>query len=173
LSHLKSPNISTKRIVLRNLSESDALALFSIRSNATVNKYLLRKADVTVDDSAQHIKKILNLEKAGKVFYWAIQLENISALIGTICLFNLNENKTKAELGFELHPAHMGKGLISEAIEAVLSFALSNGIKTIEAHTDKKNEASKKVLGNAQFQLSSANIDEAGDLVFVRLLHLS
>lgn len=45
------PNLSTNRLNLRKMNLKDDEEIFSLHSNPTVNKFLSRSPDKTVDDS--------------------------------------------------------------------------------------------------------------------------
>ena len=83
----------------------------------------------------------------GKWYYWAITPKGNPQLVGTICLWNFNKTRTVAEIGYELHPAHQGKGIMQPAIETVVNFAFETlGLETVIAVTHNQNLASIKLL---------------------------
>ena len=67
-------------------------------------------------------------------------------MIGTICFWNLSADRRSAELGFELHPDHQGKGYMDEAMKEVIGFAFRSGFTCLDAYTHKDNLASTKLL---------------------------
>lgn len=82
------PIFTTKRLTLRQLSIDDKQAIFDLRSNPEINKYLDREPSKTFDDAINFINMVNdNIEKRDS-YYWAITLLNTKQLIGSVCLFN-------------------------------------------------------------------------------------
>ncbi len=81
-----------------------------------------------------------------KSISWGITTKESNILIGSICLWNFSEDKKTAEVGYDLDPEFQGKGIMSEALKAVLNFGFKRrGFDTIEAHTDYRNNPSEKL----------------------------
>ncbi|MCP6379763.1 GNAT family N-acetyltransferase, partial [Klebsiella pneumoniae] len=57
--------------------------------------------------------------------YWAMILKGTQQLIGTICLWHFSNDKTTAEIGYELHPDFQGKGLMNEAIQTIIDYGFT------------------------------------------------
>jgi len=163
--------LNTNRLLLRNILEDDYQELFEIRFHPEVLKYIKREI---IDDKAELKSFILDRIKdveSGKTCYWGISEFGNSKLIGTICLWNFNNTKTVAEIGYELHPDNHNKGLMSEAMEKVLNFGFKDlQLKTIEAFTSKHNEPSKKLLNKFGFYLEPNRIDEGfpNNIIYIK-----
>lgn len=110
--------LETPRLKLRKLAFADAAQLVLLRSDERVNRYLDRPASTTHEEALQFISKIL----AANSYYWALTLQNETALIGTMCLWNAHREKSVVEIGYELLPAYHGKGLMTEALQAVIAY---------------------------------------------------
>jgi ribosomal-protein-alanine N-acetyltransferase len=79
--------------------------------------------------------------------YWAICFKDNPKLISTTCLWNLNTDENKAEVGYELAPEHQGKGIAKEALTKIIKFGFDMmQLAKIEVYTHKENSASKKLL---------------------------
>ena len=102
-------------------------------------------------------KRVENKE----TIFWGISLKNQPELIGTICLWNFSEDRKTAEVGYELLPNYHRKGIMSEALKAVLNFGF-NGLylNEILAFTNKFNENSKSLLIKNNFTLEEGRVDE-------------
>lgn len=161
--HIKisQPELITNRLLLRKISVKDLDDLQNVRYHPEVLKYIRR--DI-IDDKKKIESFILDRQKdieIGKIYYWVISTLEAPKLIGTICLWNFNNEKTIAEIGYELHPDYHGKGFMSEAMEKVLNFGFKAlNLRTIEAFTSKHNEASKMLLNKFNFYLEPNRIDE-------------
>jgi ribosomal-protein-alanine N-acetyltransferase len=90
------PILQTERLILRKLSLDDAEEIYFLRSDEEVNRYLDRKKANDLDDAHAFINK-LNIGIANdKWIYWAVCFKDNPKLIGTICLWNLNDEENKA-----------------------------------------------------------------------------
>jgi ribosomal-protein-alanine N-acetyltransferase len=157
------PELISPRVILRSLNESDADFIYSLRSDPRVNKYIDRDPATSVEQATEFISKVNDNIAAGTSYYWSILLKDTLEMIGTICLWNLSEDRKTAELGYELLPDHQGNGYMDEAIREVISFAFRNGFTKLEAFTHKDNQASTKLLMKNQFVLSEEKKDEVVD----------
>ena len=147
------PQLLTKRLLLRQLTLSDADQIFSLRSNDVVNKYLDRPKANSLEDAKTFITTILFAISNHHSIYWAISFLNQPKLIGTICLWNFSEQRDKAEIGYELLPEFQNKGIMQEAFSAVLQFGFEVlKLKMIEAWTVQQNESSIKILKRNYFE---------------------
>ncbi len=146
------PVLRTARLNLRALTDNDVAALQDLRSDMKVNQYLDRPAPASREDILHFIKKIRNgiLQQAS--FYWVITVAGSDKLIGTICLWHIDKVRESAEIGYELNPGYWGKGLMQEAVEAVLHFCFEQiGLQVITAVLDQQNERSTKLLIKSNF----------------------
>ena len=117
------PVLKTERLTLRQLSVDDQQAIFDLRSNEEVNKYLDRAPSKTIEDAINFINKINENIKESNSLYWAITLTSSKTFVGTICLFNFSNETNSCEIGYELMTTFQGKGMMKEAAEKVLDFA--------------------------------------------------
>ena len=155
------PIISTKRLLLRQLLEEDDKAIFRIRSNEIVYKFIDKQPQKSIKEAQDFIAKTNKSIANGEIFYWGIVLKETDELVGTICFWNFSEDKMTAELGYELYPDFHRKGIMNEAIESVLDYGFKSlKLKSIEAFTHKDNEGSKKLLHRHQFKLEVGRIDD-------------
>ena len=64
-------------------------------------------------------------------------MQNTNSILGTISIWNISREQSKAELGFGLFPGSLGKGIMSEALVKVVEYGFNKmGLKTIEAYTN-------------------------------------
>jgi RimJ/RimL family protein N-acetyltransferase len=138
--------LHTSRLLLRPLKETDEDFIYSLRSNEQVNKFIDRAPAKNIEDARAFIKKINDGLAENKSYYWGIVLKETSTMIGTVCFWNLSAGRKSAELGYELHPDHQGKGYMHEAMKEVIDFAFRSGFTCLEAHSHKDNLASTRLL---------------------------
>jgi ribosomal-protein-alanine N-acetyltransferase len=141
------PVIKTSRLTLRELRPADAAKLHAIRSNESVNRFINRPKNPSMDDVMGFIENTNRKIQESGCQYWAITLNTANSLIGTICLFNFTSDRSRAELGYELHPDHHGAGLMQEAVPSVLRHAVEKlRLQTIVAVCQPGNHRSVNVL---------------------------
>ena len=86
-------------------------------------------------------------------YTFVIEDKSLKKVIGAIGLHDLNYIIKKAELGYWLGEDYQGKGVMSEAVNAVLGFAFSKlKLNRIEAHVFTENIPSAKLLYKFGFQ---------------------
>lgn len=120
-------------------------------------------------DALDFILTIKKKTQNKETFYFGITFKNQQNLIGTICLYRFSDDRTEAEVGYELLPEFHKKGIMSEALSAVLNFGFNElNLQTIFAFTNKFNENSKSLLLKHDFVLQEDRIDEGfpDNLVF-------
>jgi len=142
------PVLTSGRLILRQLTAQDDLAIFSLRSDDRVNQFIGRPKQARVEEAQAFIDEIIR----NKGMYWAICIKGQDHLIGTICLWNFSDDKTSAEVGYELMPDFQGKGFVDEALKAVIVYCFEKiALQTLHADTHKDNERSKRLLERNRF----------------------
>lgn len=129
------PDLSSERLALRQITLEDAKEIFFLRSDKQVLQFLDRDPITSNDDALQWIKMIDEGVKENQFIAWAISLKEDKTLIGTISFWNVKKEHYRAEIGYALHPAHQGKGLMQEAMTVVLDY----GFKTMKLHSIEAN----------------------------------
>lgn len=138
---------------MRQLKINDVKEIFALRSDESVNKYLDRKPSRTIDDAKKFIETIDENAQQNDSIYWAITLNGTDKLIGTICLFDFSDDDTNAEIGYELLPEFLGRGIMQEAASKVIDFGVQHiELHSIEAHTHSQNQSSIRLLEKLNFE---------------------
>jgi ribosomal-protein-alanine N-acetyltransferase len=162
--HVQFPELQTTRLFLRALTTGDDDAIFALRSNDEVNRFIGRTAAQTLADAARFIQERIKDTAASEGVYWAIELKSTGRLIGTICYWNLNYGDESAEIGYELMPDMQGKGIMQEAITAVIAWGFNEmKLETITAFPIGGHERSIRLLEKNGF---SYNEVTNGHLVY-------
>src|SRR5690625_3384594 len=87
----------------------------------------------------------------GDLAVLAIAVPRTDGFAGSAVVFDVDETRGSAEVGFWVHPAHRGQGLSAAALELSAEFAARSGLTTLTARTVPANTASRIVLGRAGF----------------------
>lgn len=146
------PILYTDRLVLRQIDTNDANEIFAIRSDKEIMRYIDRPLAISIEDALQLIQKINNSLITEDGVSWAITLKDTTTLIGTIGFWRMEKEHYRAEIGYILHPAFQGKGIMSEAITAVLNYGFkAMKLHSVMANVNPDNGASIKLLERNNF----------------------
>lgn len=149
--------IETERLHLRKLKESDWEVISFLRTDPDVNAFVQRPPAPDKKTALAFIDRITGAEES---LYWSICLKPNNTMIGSICLWNLNQEENSAEVGYDLSPAYHGKGIMREALQAVISFGFHDlKLFKIEAFTQWNNAASVQLLTKSGFYLEPERRD--------------
>ena len=152
---------STERLILRTVTEYDANEVLGIRSNAEINQFLHRNPPKNSFEALEFVLNIKRKSSNNEIVFLGITFPDNPKLLGTICLWNFSEDRTVAELGYELLPDYHGKGIMSEAVIGILNYGFKElNLKKIEAFTNKNNFNSIKLLQKSKFVLNENRQDE-------------
>ncbi len=141
------PTLTTERLILREMVLEDKHVMFSMRSDPETMRYVPRPLAKTVEDAEALINVIRNNVVTNEGINFAITLKGSGEMVGAIGYFNISKENHRAELGYILHKDHQGKGLMQEAIKAVIDFAFNDmKLHAIEAIINPDNAASIQVV---------------------------
>jgi ribosomal-protein-alanine N-acetyltransferase len=162
------PFIKTERLVLREITEADTQRIFEIFSDDRVTEFYDCDSYTNIEQARSRINWVLGLYKdEGKTgFRWSITLaENPSRLIGTCGYHYAHQVNKSFEIGYDLDPEHWGKGLMTEAVSAMIGYCYRNDfpfdVNRIRATTNLDSDRSISVLKNLGF-MEEGILREAG-----------
>lgn len=148
------PELVSRNLLLRQLTEKDADSIFAIRSDKRIAEYLDRPLCRTRDEALRFIYKVNKGISDGGVIYWAVCDKKSGQFAGTICLWNISEENHCADLGFELLTDFQGRGIIQEALNNVIEFGFNvMKLKYILGEVDPGNIKSIKLMEKKGFAL--------------------
>jgi len=146
------PVLTTDCLVLRRITNDDANELFFLRSNEDVMRYIDRPRPKSLEDITQLVEKIDAMIDGDNGISWAITLKGEPRLIGHISFHVLKKENYRAEVGYMLHPHHYRKGIMTEALRAVLNYGFETmRLHSVEAIVNPENEASISLLQQNNF----------------------
>lgn len=146
-SFVHQATLTTGRLLLRPIRGDDAAALFMVRSDPRVSEQYGQEPDRSVEDTARWIRNTLDGFSKRESMTWALIPIGDDAAIGECCLWKFGPDHRCAELGYELHAAHWHRGLMTEALSAVLAYGFNEmELHRIEANPLAYNAASQRVL---------------------------
>ncbi|MEM7366714.1 MAG: GNAT family N-acetyltransferase [Pseudomonadota bacterium] len=143
------PVISTSRLRLEAIGAQHSGGMFQLWSDEEVCKYSGHAHDVhgkliplparTAADSDRIIQFFEFRQKEGTGCRWAMTLRPSGRFIGALGFNALDE---EYEIAWHLNPAHWGCGYMSEAVEAVMAWALAQGANVVNAYIEPGNTRS-------------------------------
>lgn len=156
------PVITTKQLVMRELTIADAPLIHKMRSDKETNALIGRQNSESIGDALLFIDKIQSGVRRNESIYWVISSENSPGLSGTIGLWNFEESSKSAEIGYELLKEYRGQGIMSEVLPAIIRFGFEKlKLKRMDAFTTEQNTGSVRLLRKFGFQLEVSENDSA------------
>lgn len=148
--------LRTPRLRLRPLRDTDAPALFAICADPQTMRYWSTPAWSTPDIAEALIARDREAMAAGESLRLGLERlgdgGSAGPLIGHCSLFNLHPSSRRAETGYLLARTHWGRGLMHEALVALLSHGFGPlALHRIEADIDPRNLASARSLERLGF----------------------
>ena len=141
------PMLTTNRLFLRPMMPGDAESLFAIRSDDEIMKLLGQEPYESLDETKDVIRQMDERYTRKEALRWCITLQGENRLIGTCTLSHFDEGFHRAEIGYELNRAFREKGIMTEALSAILTFGFNElRLHRVEAVIDMANERSKNLL---------------------------
>jgi len=163
------PILTTHRLILRRLEMTDDAEIYSLRSDDRVNEFLDRPKTISIEQARAFIAKIDDGIVRGQSLYWVITQKQDGKLAGTICLWNLVQETATGEVGYELKPEFQGKGIMQEALSAVLDYAFQvMKLEGIEACTHADNARSSRLLEKYDFRRKAnpGDLDTGKEVIY-------
>ena len=152
LNHKGTKTIETDRLILRQFTMEDAPAMFRNWANDDeVTKHLTWPTHSDVEVTKMVLSDWTSHYAKPDFYNWAIVLkENGGEPIGNISVVRINHNTECAAMGYCMSRAHWRKGVMPEALKAVVDFLFDEvGFNRIEAEHDVNNPASGRVMEKA------------------------
>ena len=149
LTHKGTQTIETERLILRRFTMEDAEPMFrNWASDDAVTKYLTWPTHAGVEITKLVLTDWIGSYHKPDFYNWAIILkENGSEPIGSIAAVHINPKTNCATMGYCMSRTHWGKGIMAEALSALIDFFFGEvGINRIEADHDPNNPKSGKVM---------------------------
>ncbi|MFI5128624.1 MAG: GNAT family N-acetyltransferase [Chitinophagales bacterium] len=141
------PDLTSERLRFRPLIPEDVNEIFGLRSDERVNRFIGRTQCKSFEEAGAFINKINRNIHNNESIYWAIAFKNDNKLIGTICLWNIQPENYRAEIGYELNPEYWGKGIMTEAIPTIIEYGFETmKLHSIQADLDPANSPSVVLL---------------------------
>ncbi len=148
---MKNVLLTTDRLALRELVESDWQAVHEYASDPEVCRFMIWGPN-TAEQTRSFIVRMVELqqERPRASFELAVALRDDGRLIGACGIRVRPPEKRQGDIGYVLNSSYWGKGYATEAARTLLKFGFEElGLRRIIATCDTENIASARVLEKA------------------------
>ena len=159
LTHKGTQTIETPRLILRRAVRDDAEAMFrNWASDPEVTKYLTWPAHGSIAVSEMVIGSWLQEYEKDSYYQWMIVPKECGEPIGTISVVHLHPQIDAAEIGYCIGKKWWHRGIMSEALRAVIGFLFDAvGLNRIFARHDPNNPHSGGVMRKCGMKYEGTN----------------
>ena len=141
------PAIETERLILRRLRLADTDDLYEYASDEEVARHVLWRVHASRAQSRAFLRAARRQYSTGFPGSFAIVLKENGKMIGTIGFMWINSEFRSCEVGYSLNRNYWNRGLMTEALKAVIDFAFDElHLNRIEAQHETDNPASGRVM---------------------------
>ena len=146
LTHKGTQELKTERLLLRQYKMSDAKQMFkNYATDPNVTKFLNWDPYKSVEEVEAFLTESIKAYDNLDTYNWAIQYNG--EMIGSISTTYINDRDSACEVGYCIGKDYWNKGIMSEALEAVIGFLFHEiHMHRIMAKHDVDNPASGKVM---------------------------
>lgn len=140
---MNTPQLDTERLILRKFTEDDIEALYIILKDEDVNTFLPWFLIKTIDEAVRFFQeRFADNYKKPCAYNYAICLKGDNCPIGYV---NVNMDDSH-DFGYGLRKEFWHKGIVTEAVKAIVERLKKDGIPYITATHDVNNPRSGGVM---------------------------
>ncbi|MCU0497984.1 MAG: GNAT family N-acetyltransferase [Anaerolineae bacterium] len=147
------PTLETDRLILRELTLDDAAGVWTIRADPEVTRLNIGAPYQNITQVNTLIQDVRLAYQLNQEIRWGITLKSDPMVIGLIGFNYWDRVNHRASLGYDLARVHWRKGIMYDALRAVIAFGFTRmALNRIEADTSAANLASSALLRKLGFQ---------------------
>ena len=147
------PVLETERLRLRASGPGDAEATLAVLSSEEVCRYYDLSPLTVREEAARLIANRAAAFAQEERIRWALARRQDDVVIGSCGLSHWDEEAAQAEIGYELSPDWQGRGLMGEALSAVIGFGFDRmRLARVEANVVPENGPSLRLLRRFGFR---------------------
>jgi [ribosomal protein S5]-alanine N-acetyltransferase len=147
------PTLTTRRLRLRLPVPADAVQFHALLALPEVTRFTNWPDAPSKARVDRYMRWMAKRHGSGKGCAWIIEDRRSAALVGAIRFNSIDKKSKVGVLGYETHPRFWGRGLVTEAVKAVVACGHEHfRLNRIEAWTLPGNPASDRVLEKAGFR---------------------
>ncbi|MEW5905625.1 MAG: GNAT family N-acetyltransferase [Elusimicrobiota bacterium] len=141
------PEMETARLLLRRFRPEDAPDVFDYASDPEVARTVTWDPHRSIDASRGFIDYTLRSYAERRTIELAVVLKETGRVIGSCGFVKWSPGNGRAEIGYALSRKYWGRGLMTEAVAALMDYAFgSMKVHRLEANCIHDNAGSEKVM---------------------------
>lgn len=146
----------TKRLLIRELCESDFDVLVALHDDAQVMEFSPQGRPLTREETQQFLTWVQETYSAYGYGLWAVVERTSGAVIGYCGITNYTiNNQTELEIGYRFAPQYWGNGYATEASYACAQVAFTRfGAEQVISVIEPQNHASIRVAKKNGFEFA-------------------
>ena len=142
-----TPQIETKRLILRKLKMADAEDLFQVLSDREVNRFLPWFPHKSIAETKAFLESDVFSDYRKPIAYrYGLEWKQTGAVIGYLSLLGIDPEKRCGDIGYGLARSFWGRGIMTEAVGALLARLKADGFRFVTSTHDVNNPASGRVM---------------------------
>ena len=159
LTHKGTQTIETSRLILRRAVREDAEPMFrNWAADPEVTKYLTWPTYEKVETAYQILDLWAGEYEKPDYYQWMIVLKKLGEPIGSISVVRQNDRVEEAEVGYCIGSHWWHKGIVSEALAAVIKYLFEEvGMNRVAARHDPNNPHSGGVMRKCGMKYEGTN----------------
>lgn len=147
------PMLATKRLRLRRFETRDLPGLHACFGDERGMRYWNSPACKTEAETARWLKYLAKTTSPCDYLAWAVTEKRSDRCIGMVNYHHREARNARLEIGYILVAAHQGRGLMTEAVEAIVAHCLDKlAVHRIEALIHPDNAASIRLVERLGFR---------------------
>lgn len=148
MNNIGTNTIETKRCILRRVTLNDSKNAFNNwMTDKEVAKFVTWELHSSIEVTKELFENWVSEYEKPNTYRWGIELKETKELIGVIDVVSISLPKEICEIGYALSRKSWGKGIMTEALEAVLDYLLNKAnFYLVQITYFPKNIASGRVI---------------------------
>lgn len=158
--------LETERLILKPVTAEDAPLIFPVMADPEVMAHMDTAALEDPDLTLAFVESQVDEMERDEALYWSVRRRDDGVYLGSVDLSDIDWRHHRAEVGFILARPAWGQGFAYEAMQAVMGYAATQGIRRLWARTHVGNNASEKLLLKLGFEQEGylkGHIDRDGE----------
>ena len=154
-STARFPVLKTKRLVLRQVTMKDAPWYFEHFNTKEIVEGQDHQGPRNMKEARAELKLyFMDTFRRKRGVRWGITIKGDDKLIGSAGFYKwVQPERYQAEMGYDLNPAYWGKGIMTEALIAIIQHGFDRmGLHRIEVLISHHNKRSQRLMQNLGFK---------------------
>jgi ribosomal-protein-alanine N-acetyltransferase len=147
------PTLASKRLRLRQFEDRDLGGLHACFGDPEAMRYWNFPPCETEAESARWLGILAKNSSPYQFLAWAVADRRSDRCIGMVNYHHREQNNRRLEVGYILAPPHQGRGLMTEAMQALLDYCFEElSVRRVQALINPDNTASIRLAERLGFR---------------------